>query len=232
MPSIWGEGSDTKHTCYMEPHPQRIMAQASNPTSARPKTELPQWLFLSPKVAHQAHPTGEYFVDPSHPDGVKTNPAKFPQTVLPNGYNGITRERTHTGITAFSVGDHTYQSHVREASCIAGRATSELERAFGAMLRDIANSDFPFIRLDSHTSNFDQSFANFATPLDLPEGVQLESFERGINQLKRVCFRYSYRNRSNTSRIGYIVEGFPATDGSRKVFKSRQGRYQYMKRQA
>lgn len=208
------------------------MAEAQPRTEASRKKALPKWLFLSPKKAHQSHSTKQYIVDPSHPDGVKSNPDAFPYEVLPNAYNGLRWARTVEGIGVSEVSKGDYVQHVKHASVIGGRGSSKKEQALGEMLAEIAASDFPFIRLtdDRQRANIDYSYAEFAEPMVCPDDVELESFESS-REIKGVHHVYSYRSRLNTSRIGYIVEGFPATDGSRKVFKSRQGRYNYMKRQ-
>jgi hypothetical protein len=209
----------------------KVMAEAQTPKQARSKT-APRWLFLSPTVPHPAMKKSEFSVDTTSETGFRDNPEAFPYTINPNGYNGLRYPREVTGGSYNKVKPSDYVSHIKQRSTVGGRGSSDAEYGWGEMIAEIAASDFPFIRLvdEPVQSNIDFSLAKFAEPFPFPEGREKQSWDP--EQLTGIYYRYSYRNRLNVSAIGTIVEGYPCTCGCKKLFASRQGRYNHLKKQA
>jgi len=207
------------------------MAEAQNTQQARRKT-APRWLFLPPSMPHPGMSRKEFSLDTTSETGWRDNPEAFPYEILPNICNGLTRVRTVTCGSYVPVRDGDYAQHIKQRSVIGGRGMSDAERMWGEQIAAIRASDFPFIRLVDKRpeGNMDYTLAEFAEPMPFPEGAEKKSWDR--DELTGIYVSYSYRSRLNTSKIGTIVEGFPCTCGCKKLFASRQGRYNHLKKQA
>ena len=147
-------------------------------------------LYLPKKVAHYRTKKSSIVLDPAHEDGIRPSP----------DFEGNKKY--------FAYGANDYVRMVKRDSSIGGRGPSKAECAYGRVLKDIAESDFPFIELEEFKHYGAASCAYLKHPLPLPKDIELKLWEKGWNgreELRRVYFRYSYRGGLNQDRIGYII---------------------------
>ena len=161
------------------------------------------WVYLPKEVARQFTPKEHIILDPAHEDGLRSNldcfPIEYPRTMTHSAW-------TQEGITTSAVTTKwDYTSMIKHDSSVGGRGPSDAECAFGAIIKDIAESDFPFIELDEWLKDGTASYAYFKEPIQLPEGVDLQHWESRRSVLKRMPFSRRYRDGWNEDRVGYII---------------------------
>ena len=161
------------------------------------------WLYLPKKVARQFTPKQHIILDPTHEDGMRSNLDFFP---IEHAATMTHSAWTQEGITAFPPSKSAFTYMVKHDSVVGGRGPSDAERAYGEILKGIAESDFPFIELEKWVRYGNDFYAYFKEAFQLPEGVKLPQWETGRRQtLPRMAFSFTYRSGVNEERVGYII---------------------------